>query len=221
MDPNIFFLRASVVLPQKYRFCETSAADTVQVCRNMSSASKKVFSVCTNFGIAVHKTSIGGNSDDTSAQKKQKQKLHPTSSRVAESSESELCFYLPFRQILRNQSRLKKQGGESIKHWMTTKKKKKKPLFGDICRLSRWVPHLNILPLTSKWKSFLAVMFQTLCRRRWSQCCGQLFMQYPKATNKKETAWCQTSQYLPPPRHAAFIHMPTPPCLVAPTFSLL
>lgn len=89
-----FFLRASVVLPQTYRFCETSAADTVQVNRNMSSASKKVFSVCTNFGIAVHKTSIGGNIDDTSAHKKKK-KLHPTSSRVAESSESELCFCFP------------------------------------------------------------------------------------------------------------------------------
>lgn len=72
-----FFLRASVVLPQTYRFCETSAADTVQVNRNMSSASKKVFSVCTNFGIAVHKTSIGGNIDDTSAHKKKKKNYIP------------------------------------------------------------------------------------------------------------------------------------------------
>lgn len=43
----------------------------------MSSASKKVFSVCTNFGIAVHKTSIGGNSDDTSAHKKKKKNYIP------------------------------------------------------------------------------------------------------------------------------------------------
>lgn len=42
-------------------------------------------------------------------------------------------------------------------------------------------------------------MFQTLCRRHWSQCCGQLYMQYRKATNKKETDWCKKSQYLSPP----------------------
>lgn len=77
MDPDVFF-------PQGFRNFTTKIKILWDFCSRYSAGEqkyviriKKVFSVCTNFGIAVHKTSIGGNSDDTSAHKKKKKNYIP------------------------------------------------------------------------------------------------------------------------------------------------